>query len=151
MKKKFYRKAASAWRYGVELAGLLVVLQLTGCVTDRALVPQGADEKALAHVSYAAEDHADTGGRRSIAITEIDGKGLGGRWTGPSPQDIYLMPGAHRIKIMYWHNDVSAYGVLTFDALSGVEYRVHTKVQGYGLHFWLTNNKGELESTAKWE
>lgn len=138
-------------RHGPAAAGLLAVIQLTGCVTDHAVVPRGANEKALAHMSYAAEDHPDNGDSRGIAITEVDGKTLGGYWTGPAPKDIYLMPGMHRIKIVYWHQGMNANGVLTFDALPGTEYRVHTKAQGYDLHFWMTNNKGELEPTARWE
>ena len=151
MKKNLQREASPVWRYSAALTGLLAAVQLAGCVTDHAVVPRGADESTLAHVSYAAEDHPDTGDRRDIAVTEVDGKGLGGYWTGPAPRDIYLMPGTHRIKIMYWHQGMSANGLLTFDALPGVEYRVHTKAQGYDLHFWLTNNKGDLETTAEWE
>lgn len=151
MKRILHRQIASAWQFGAGLIGLLVVIQLTGCVTNHAVVPGGTDEKTLAHLSYAAADHADTKHRRGIAITEVDGKSLGGYWTGPAPSDIYLLPGTHRVRVVYWHEGMIANGLLTFNALPGAEYRVHTKVQGYDLQFWLTNINGDLESTAKWE
>lgn len=150
MKKNLQRRAASAWRYGVALTILLTATQLTGCVTNHAVVPRGADEKSLAHLSYATEDHPDSD-RRGIAITAVDGKELGGYWTGSPPGDIYLPPGTHRIKVMYWHKGTNATGMVTFNAVPGMEYRVHTKAQGYDMHFWLTDSKGDLESTAKWE
>ena len=151
MKKNAKVHSPSVWRHSAALAGLLAVTQLAGCVTSHAVVPRGTDEKTLAHVSYATEDHPDADDKRGIVITEVDGKGLGGYWTGPAPKDIYLPPGIHRIKVIYWHGGMHATGVVTFNALPGTEYRVHTKAKDYSLHFWLTGGTGEQESTAKWE
>lgn len=139
-------------RHAGMLAMLLASSMLSGCVTNHILVPQGADEATLAHVSYAAEDHPDASdGRRGIFILAVDEKRLREPLYGGPLRDIFLVPGTHKLKLMYWNAGAEVRGVVTFDAQAGKEYHVHTKAQGYGVHVWLTAGQDKAELPAKWE
>jgi hypothetical protein len=152
LKQRLSSPCSFKQRHSKTLAALLATTTLSGCVTDHILIPRGTDEATLAHVSYAAEDHPDTSdGRRGIYILEVDGKRLREPIYGGPLQEVYLVPGTHKVKVMYWHAGMETRGVVTFDALPAKEYHVHTKAQDYNVRIWLTAGQDKMEIPAKWE